>query len=87
MFLMFLGRKANEHVRHARMRVLHVLQDVRGGVGGGGLRHKKHAQTGASFECFVLWEMRKVPDTKARPNGRVFRVFRVLKRRGGEGVR
>jgi hypothetical protein len=66
-------------------RVFRVFRVVGGEVGGGGLRHKKRAQTGAFFGCFVLWEVREVPDTKTRPNRRVFRVFRVLKRRGGEG--
>ena len=48
-FLVFSGRKADKHVRHAH--------------------------TGVSY---VLCRMRKT-----RPNGRVFRVFRVLERRGG----
>jgi hypothetical protein len=66
---------------HPNGRVFHV---VGGGVGGGGLRHKKRAQMSAFFGCFVLCSMREVPDTKTRPFGRVLRVFRVLKRRGGE---
>jgi hypothetical protein len=72
--------------RHKKTRLFgHVFCVVRDEVGGGGLRHKKRAQTGAFFGCFVLWEVREVPDMKTRPNRRVFRVFRVLKRRGGEG--
>jgi hypothetical protein len=66
-------------------RVFRVFRVVGGEVGCGGLRQKKRAQMGAIFGCFVLWEVREVPDMKTRPLGRVSHVFRVLKRRGGEG--
>ena len=38
-----------------------------------------------SFVCFVLWEVGVVPETKNAPVGRVFCVFRVLERKGGDG--
>jgi len=53
---------------------------VGGEVNGGGPRHKKHAQLGAFFVGFMLWEVGVVP-----ANGCVFCVFHVLKRRRGEG--
>ena len=58
---------------------------VGGGVGRGGPRHKKHAQTGVFSMCFMLWEVSVVPDTRMHPNGRVFCFFYVLNRRGREG--
>ena len=56
-FLVFLGRKANEHVRHAHTGVSYVfcrMWEV--GVGGGGPGHEKRAQTGAFFVFFVFWQ-------------------------------
>jgi len=35
-----------------------VFCAVGGEVGGGSPRHERRAQTGMSFMCFVLWEVR-----------------------------
>ena len=59
--------------------------DVGGGVGRISPRHEKHAQLGAFFVGFMLWEVGVVSDTKIAPVWARFSCFRVLKRRRGEG--
>ena len=53
-FLVFLGRKENEHVRHSVSCVFCRMWKV--GVGGGGPGHEKRPRLGVFFVFFVFWQ-------------------------------
>ena len=59
-----------------------VFRVVGGEVGGGGPRHEKRAQSGASFVCFMLWEVGVVPEMKNMP---VWARFSFVSSSGKEG--